>query len=296
MITQYLKTSAPVSRSMLLLSLCLHGFFLGAVICVYPLFLHSPKPVEIRVSRVKLVEPKIGPPVPEILQQDRGKADLVDQSREIAQSKIASRAPDATPETVRPKLVPEDAQKSIPLKKRQRPLERVEAPKVKKPREPKEKPPEKKEDPRILLEQKLAAIRNEVEKRKIDLPAKRSDPERAQNPNIVPTGLPGSDDSQGNQELMRWLDTVRSRINAHWSLFGDNRDLRRVTVVGVRIADDGNLTDAGVDKSSGDEVFDRSAMRAVFQAAPFPAVPSRVRELIRREGGLALRFTPSGIQ
>jgi TonB family protein len=69
-----------------------------------------------------------------------------------------------------------------------------------------------------------------------------------------------------------------------------------VTVIGVKIADNGRLMDASVDKSSGDQVFDRSAMRAVFQAAPFPPIPSELKEKISKAGGLALRFTPKGMQ
>jgi TonB family protein len=51
-----------------------------------------------------------------------------------------------------------------------------------------------------------------------------------------------------------------------------------------------------VNESSGDEVFDKSALRAVFQADPFPAVPTEVMGKIRKAGGLALRFTPKGMQ
>jgi TonB family protein len=72
--------------------------------------------------------------------------------------------------------------------------------------------------------------------------------------------------------------------------------LERITIVGVRIADNGRLMDASVDESSGDQVFDRSAIRAVFQAAPFPPIPSELKEKISRAGGLALRFTSKGMQ
>ena len=147
----------------------------------------------------------------------------------------------------------------------------------------------------MLLENRLAAIRDQVEKKKADTPS-ASTSGRAANPPTSAGTTAGGNVSAADEELMRWMDTVRNRINSRWSLLGDQRDLRRVTIVGVRIADDGTLTDAAVDKSSGDEVFDQSAMRAVFQSSPFPTVPPHVRELIRREGGLALRFTPSGIQ
>ena len=72
--------------------------------------------------------------------------------------------------------------------------------------------------------------------------------------------------------------------------------MERVTIIGVKIADNGRLMDASVDESSGDQVFDRSAMRAVLQAAPFPPIPSELKEKISKAGGLAFRFTPKGVQ
>jgi len=64
----------------------------------------------------------------------------------------------------------------------------------------------------------------------------------------------------------------------------------------VKLSDYGKLLDATVDESSGYLVFDRSAMRAVFQASPFPAVTPAIREKIQSAGGLALRFTAGGMQ
>jgi colicin import membrane protein len=89
---------------------------------------------------------------------------------------------------------------------------------------------------------------------------------------------------------------VRSRVNLHWSVFAEDQPVRRVTIIAVKIADDGELIDARVDESSGNQTFDLSAMRAVRQAAPFPSVPRMLREEIRKRGGLALRFTPGGMQ
>lgn len=291
MITHYLKTYAPVSRPMLLVSLCLHGLLLGAAVSLYPLLTHSRKPMEIGVSRVKLVAPKIGPSVAEKLPETA----VVTQPHTIDQSQVASRDPNQAPEAVRPKVVREAAQESIPLKKRQRQLARVEAPKIKKPAQIEEKQRKKKEDPQVLLERRLASLRDEVEKKKTDASQPRAADRRSE-PTARSTASAGGDDGAADPESIHWLNTVRSQINSHWSLLADSRELRRVAIVGVRIADDGSLTDAAVDKSSGDEVFDRSALRAVRQAAAFPPVPARLRELIKREGGLALRFTTSGIQ
>ena len=66
--------------------------------------------------------------------------------------------------------------------------------------------------------------------------------------------------------------------------------------MGIKLAEDGRLIDARLDRASGDVVLDRSALRAVAQANPFPAVPTEVAEKIRQEGGLALEFTVRGMK
>ncbi len=99
-----------------------------------------------------------------------------------------------------------------------------------------------------------------------------------------------------DQELLRWLDMVKSRINSNWSVLADNRAVSRVTIIGVKLGHDGRVSDVAIDESSGDEAFDRSAIRAVLQATPLPPLTPETREKVLRAGGLALRFTPRGLQ
>ena len=79
-------------------------------------------------------------------------------------------------------------------------------------------------------------------------------------------------------------------------MLGDQTKLDKIAVIGVQIAEDGKLVDASIDSSSGDKLFDNSALRAIFHAAPFPPIPQEVTDKIRQSGGLALRFTPGGMQ
>jgi TonB family protein len=88
---------------------------------------------------------------------------------------------------------------------------------------------------------------------------------------------------------------VKSRINSQWFLTGDDPRKNKETIIGIQISDNGSLIKASVDKSSGDKVFDNSAMRAIHQAAPFPPLPSEVKK-IQESRGLGLRFTPRGMQ
>ena len=70
-----------------------------------------------------------------------------------------------------------------------------------------------------------------------------------------------------DEELKQWLNAAKQEINSRWRVLPDTRRIRKPTIVGVRIANDGRIGDARVDESSGDEAFDRSAWSAVSQAA-----------------------------
>ena len=61
----------------------------------------------------------------------------------------------------------------------------------------------------------------------------------------------------------------------------DNRSVSEITVIGVRLGDDGRVMDVAIDESSGDETFDRSAIRAVLQASPLPPLTPETREKVR---------------
>jgi colicin import membrane protein len=179
----------------------------------------------------------------------------------------------------------------IPLKKRKTEPKSVSSQSQEKPKQEKVT---KKEDPKTFLEKRLAAIRDNVNKKK----SAESETGHAMggSPN---SGVSGQHQGSGitDLETARWFDIVRQRVNSQWSVFSDNRNVRSVTVIGVKISDSGELVNPTVDESSGDYVFDKSALRAVSRAAPFlPPVPEQVRVKIRQSGGLALRFTPSGMQ
>ncbi len=262
------------------LSLLIHGILILAII----IFAYSSpsfqKPGQGSVSRVKLVESITAPPRMEKLMTARPSQKEIPAAventpaiSENTREKVAMRAM---------KVAPSD---SIRLARRKKPLRRVEAPKP--PEKKAEKATQKKEDSQSFLDKRLAAIRHEVENKKSESPSSND-------------GAGREETSEGgvlsDKELLRWLDVVKSRINSNWSVFANNRTIARITVIGVRLGDDGRLKDVAIDESSGDEAFDRSAIRAVLQAAPLPPLTPETRDKVLRAGGLALRFTPRGLQ
>jgi colicin import membrane protein len=289
----YSRSSAAASPWGLVLSVCLHGLMFLAVISLSISISKVNKPVEETISRVKLVAPQAYSPVVEHIQQDPVEAPnvLPEVRTEPELPEKVSEKPRATLDA---KVVAPQKQDVIAIKKRKKPLRRVET--VKEPDKKKAQPEtaKKKEDPRAFLEKRLAAIRQDVESKKTDAaPPQPPQSSGSQTPG-KPEGKQGG--PSGDNQSAQWFDEVKSLINSHWSIPGDERQVARVTIIGVKIADNGRLIDASVDESSGDQVFDRSAMRAVFQAAPFPPVPSELKEKISKAGGLAFRFTPKGVQ
>jgi periplasmic protein TonB len=289
------RSSDAASSWMLATSACIHGICILAIV-VFSGSFHKPQspPAEI-VTRVKLVEPAPGPPVLDKvllgIPQETGSP----RPEEAVQLTEPVESPARTPAMVAGKTAEIPAE-SIKVVKRKKPMRHVKAPK------PPEKPPEKappepakkKENPDEFLAKRIADLRKGIETKKSDAVDPRPTPKTERSP------VAGAGATQGSgaidKELLQWFSAVRTRINARWSVFASYRHLDRVTVVGVHIADDGRLLDATIDESSGDEVLDRSAMRAVAQASPFPPVPAEVAERIRTAGGLALRFTVKGMQ
>ena len=177
------------------------------------------------------------------------------------------------------------------MKKRKQKPEKIEP--KKKPTEQKreaEKPkkePEKKLNSNDFVEKRLAAIKKDLETKKS---------EKSKNRGASGLDTPAGAGSSNDVEIARWFEAVRNKINSHWSVFGDEQKAARVTIISIQIGDDGQLLDASIDRSSGDRFFDSSAMRAIHQAAPFPAMTAEVSDKIKAAGGLALRFTPGGLQ
>ncbi len=232
------------------------------------------------MSRVKIVESVATSPVVEKLRA------APSSQKEIP---VAAENTPAISENIRQKVTmsaltaqPSD---SIRLAKRKKPLNRVQPPTPQEKKAP--QATQKKEGSQSFLDRRLAAIRQEVENKKGDPPDSTDTGGREKS---------GADGALTDQELLRWLDLVKSRINSNWSVFANNRTIARITVIGVRLGDDGRLKDVAIDESSGDEAFDRSAIRAVLQATPLPPLTPETRDKVLRAGGLALRFTPRGLQ
>ena len=273
---------------MIAVSALMHGCGLLAIFALSASLLEPSQPVKETPTIVTLVEAPAGPPTLDKFEPGPTAVLEPEAQEEPVQIEPSADHDPAPRKILEAKALRTKRAESIPLRKRKRQPQRVAA--AESPPRKKEKAKER-ENQQSRLDRRIAAIREQIEKRRASgQGGKASGPRQP--------GVVGDKATQGaNAEaIARWFEDVRKQVNSHWSVFQDNRSVRGITTIGVKIADTGRLLDATVDKSSGDPMLDRSALRAVFQAAPFPRVPAQLQEEIKKAGGLALRFTPSGIQ
>ncbi|SMC28995.1 protein TonB, partial [Desulfacinum hydrothermale DSM 13146] len=97
----------------------------------------------------------------------------------------------------------------------------------------------------------------------------------------IPQGAPsGTAQARTEDALQRFLAQVRRRIarHKHYPLAARRRHMEGRVTVRFAIYPDGSARGLNVVQSSGFSPLDRAALEAVRKAAPFPAVPSQVRE------------------
>jgi TonB family protein len=273
------KIHSAVSKRMLIISVAVHGIAVCAlVVCSALLVTEKPKQPEVVKVKFKLEEPKPGLPTVEKLTPAAAPVELPKPSPELAVVE-SSPAPSPTKnETIVAKQVSQpDSIKVTRKRKQPKVVENVP--------EAKPKPVVKKEEnAKEAFEKRMADLHRKEEGRpKTAQPVKPEEPSR---------GMMGKGDAD---EQNAWFQKLRSSVNQNWALLGENTD-KSATTIGLKIADDGNLLKADVEESSGDPSFDKSALRAVFQAAPFPPLPPGLRDRIKQEGGMALKFTRRGMQ
>jgi len=289
MITAAFKSAWAASPVMTAISAALHALFLLAII-IWGIAPQATRKPQTEFTKVTLVETKPGPPALEDFKPAPTESESPPGRIDVAEVKPDK--PPASIEMIQPAAPAKEINEVIPVKKRRRTAKPLPEPEPKTAKKPKEEPPKKQESPEEYLKKRLAELEKDVS------PKKKTFSSAASQGKPDSTAKPGGGGTGGadiDPELVRWMRQVRGKVNTVWAVIGQGPS-RKVTMIGVKISDDGALTDATVDETSGDAAFDRSALRAVHQAAPFPPLPTSVKERIRQAGGLALRFTPGEVQ
>jgi TonB family protein len=97
----------------------------------------------------------------------------------------------------------------------------------------------------------------------------------------------GGSGSPGNFPYTWYVHAVRQKIDANWTV-SSGFDQRIFTQVAFTINKDGSIVRTEIEQGSGNEVFDRAAVRAVEYCNPLPPLPQGYAESDLR---VHVRFT-----
>jgi TonB family protein len=87
----------------------------------------------------------------------------------------------------------------------------------------------------------------------------------------TPTGGNGA---PSNIRFRAYHDRIWAKIRSSWVIpVGVISEAKLLTVVGIRIAADGEIEQFWIEEKSGNEYYDQSAIRAIGKANPLPPLP-----------------------
>jgi len=101
------------------------------------------------------------------------------------------------------------------------------------------------------------------------------------------TGTGGGESTEAVQ-ANPYFHTIKQYVRNYWKIPNWMKPDGLNALVVVKIADDGNISEASISQSSGNADFDALALNAVKNAAPFPTPPVSVRETLH--SGVILSF------
>ncbi len=83
----------------------------------------------------------------------------------------------------------------------------------------------------------------------------------------------------GNNRLGWYAELIRQKIAQSWNTNGlDARSQNTPAIVSFYIMRDGTIRTPSIVQSSGNPTVDNTALRAVYQASPMPALPAQISE------------------
>ena len=160
---------------------------------------------------------------------------------------------------------------------------RPKKPKLKTTKKPEPKPVATK-DTEKLLSKRLKNLEERVKEKESEalirnrLSAIRSSVEARTKKSATTAAGTGAGSGQQNEVLRLYCTEIWARVRNHWVLPEQLLDKTGlVSIVVVRIAQDGRVVKAEYEHKSGHALFDQSAMRAVQKASPFPPLPRALR-------------------
>ena len=93
-----------------------------------------------------------------------------------------------------------------------------------------------------------------------------------------------------DMEFKEYYRKVSEKTQSRWVYSGGGGEQLQ-TIISIKIDPRGMLIDSWIEKPSGNNRFDNSALRAVKKASPYPPVPG---EITSGPLDIGLRFCPGG--
>ena len=89
----------------------------------------------------------------------------------------------------------------------------------------------------------------------------------------------GGNDIPANIRFRAYYDRVWAQIRSSWVLpAGVTSKVSLLTIIGIRIASDGEIEQFWIEERSGNDYYDQSALRAIRKANPLPALPDELSD------------------
>ncbi|MDF1524868.1 MAG: energy transducer TonB [bacterium] len=102
----------------------------------------------------------------------------------------------------------------------------------------------------------------------------------------------GGNDIPSNIKFRAYYNRIWAQIRSSWVPQGETSEASLLTVVGIRIAPNGVIEQSWIEKRSGNDYYDQSALRAIRKASPLPPLPE---ELSDKPLEVGINFIPQGL-
>ena len=125
----------------------------------------------------------------------------------------------------------------------------------------------------------------EIAAEKVEQPSETS----AVDPSV--TSAPaGGNDTPSNLRFRAYYDRIWSQIRSYWVLpEGVTSEISLLTVVRIRIAPNGEIEQSWIEKKSGNDYYDQSALRTIRKAKHLPPLPDELSDA-PHEVGINFRY------
>jgi protein TonB len=156
-----------------------------------------------------------------------------------------------------------------------------EAPRLPEPVLPKPSLPPRAPAPLRAGEKELPSLAHTTSTARVDKPQRSAQPVESRPAPEAPRGLlTGSPAGVGARSLdtsdfpYAWyLRQVLQKVEGEWQRQNQRAEPNQKPLIFVEIHRDGSIRTPTIDKSSGNDLYDRAAVRAVLDASPFPPLP-----------------------